>query len=68
MPDPIQKIALSRYAAQALAARPELAAEVDGACAARAPFSAAEMARALQGSDSGPPVGVGVVLGYRFGI
>ncbi|MEK6244167.1 MAG: hypothetical protein AABM33_06665, partial [Pseudomonadota bacterium] len=52
MPDPIRKIALSRYAAQALAARPELANETDPARAAREPFSAAEMAQALVGSDS----------------
>ncbi len=49
MPDLIRKITLSRYASQALAARPELAAEVDPA---RAAFSADEMAQALQGSDS----------------
>ena len=49
MPDPIRKIALSRYAAQVLAAHPELAEEVDPA---RAPFSAAEMAQALRGSES----------------
>jgi glutamate-ammonia-ligase adenylyltransferase len=52
MPDPIRKIALSRYAAQALAARPDLAHETDLAHAARQPFSAAEMAQALRGSDS----------------
>jgi|CXWL01.1.fsa_nt_gi glutamate-ammonia-ligase adenylyltransferase len=52
MPDPIRKITLSRYAAQALAARPELLAEVDLERAAGAPFSAAEMAQALLGSDS----------------
>ena len=52
MPDPIQKTALSRYAAQRLAAHPGLAAEVDAARDARAPFSAAEIARALQGARS----------------
>src|SRR6185436_2475989 len=52
MPDPIRKITLSRYAAQALAARPELAAEVDPAGAAALPFGAGEMAQALLGSDS----------------
>ena len=52
MPDPIRKIDLSRYAAQALAARPELERETDPAQAAREAFSAAEMARALRGSDS----------------
>ena len=51
MPDLIRKIALSRYAAQALAARPELARETDPAGAAGAPFSAADMAQALAGSD-----------------
>jgi glutamate-ammonia-ligase adenylyltransferase len=52
MPDPIRKITLSRYAVQALAAHPELAGETDPARAAQAPFSAAEMAQALSGSDS----------------
>ena len=52
MPDPIRKITLSRYAAQALVARPELASEVDLERAAGAPFSAAEMAQAFLGSDS----------------
>ena len=52
MPDPIRKITLSRYATQALAARPELALETDLARAGGEPFSAAEMARALTGSDS----------------
>jgi len=50
MPDPIRKIALSRHAVQRLAAHPELATEADVARAARAPFSADEMARALAGS------------------
>ena len=49
MPDPIRKIALSRYAAQRLAADPDFAADAD---AARAPFSAAEIARALEGARS----------------
>jgi glutamate-ammonia-ligase adenylyltransferase len=49
MPDPIRKIALSRYAAARLAARPELAAEVDLEHAASKPFSAAELNNALQG-------------------
>src|SRR5258706_6003718 len=52
MPDPIRKTALSRYASQALASDPELAREVDPASAARAPFSATEMAQALSASDS----------------
>jgi glutamate-ammonia-ligase adenylyltransferase len=52
MPDPIRKIVLSRYAAQLLAAHPALAEEADPARAACAPFSAAEMAQALHGSDS----------------
>src|SRR3990172_8506357 len=52
MPDPIRKIAFSRYAAQRLAANPELAAEVDATRDARAPFSAAEIARALEGARS----------------
>src|SRR5574341_1375615 len=43
MPEPIGKIALSRYAERALAARPELAAELDAA----APFSRDEIAAAL---------------------
>jgi glutamate-ammonia-ligase adenylyltransferase len=47
MPDPIRKIALSRAAAQALAAAPELAREMDLTGAARERFSAGEMARAL---------------------
>src|SRR5687768_11042106 len=52
MPDPIRKIDLSRYALQLLAAHPGLRAEVDLAGAARAPFGADEMARALTGSDN----------------
>src|SRR4029079_1153042 len=52
MPDPIRKIALSRYASQLLAAHPELAQEIDPARGAAAPFSTAEMAAALAGSDS----------------
>jgi glutamate-ammonia-ligase adenylyltransferase len=52
MPDPIRKITLSRYAGQALSARPELAPEADPAHGARAPFSAAEMAQALQEFDN----------------
>ena len=51
MPDPIRKIALSRHALQRIAARPELAAEADVTGAARAPFSAAEMALALAGAQ-----------------
>jgi glutamate-ammonia-ligase adenylyltransferase len=46
MPDPIRKIALSRYAQGLLAARPELRAEL----AAREPFAPAEIARALDGA------------------
>jgi len=49
MPDPIRKIALSRYALQALGAHPELAAETDLSAGARTPFSAGEMALALAG-------------------
>jgi [glutamine synthetase] adenylyltransferase / [glutamine synthetase]-adenylyl-L-tyrosine phosphorylase len=52
MPDPIRKIALSRYAAQAIAARPELARETDPERDARQRFGVAEIARALSGSDS----------------
>jgi glutamate-ammonia-ligase adenylyltransferase len=52
MPDPIRKIALSRHAAQRLAAHPELAAEADVERAAHEPFSTAEMARALAGAQS----------------
>jgi len=51
MPDPIQKITLSRYAMQALSAHPELAVELDAARAARAPFGADEIVQALR--DSG---------------
>ena len=47
MPDPIRKIALSRYAAERLAAHPELAAEV---AATRAAFDAGEIAAALEGA------------------
>ncbi len=50
MPDPIRKIALSRYAAQRLAARPEFAAQVDLERAAAAPFSREEIGSALEGS------------------
>src|SRR5713101_3262975 len=46
MPEPIQEIAYSRYAARLLAARPELAAEL----VAAAPFGRAEMAQALAGA------------------
>ena len=52
MPDLIRKIALSRHASQALAARPALAAEVDPARAAGAPFNSGEMEQALLGSES----------------
>jgi glutamate-ammonia-ligase adenylyltransferase len=44
MPEPIQKIALSRYAAQVLAAHPQLKAELEEP----APFSRAEMVSALE--------------------
>jgi len=47
MPDPIRKIDLSRAAARLLAAQPALAAELDAAAPA---FSAAEIARALEGA------------------
>jgi glutamate-ammonia-ligase adenylyltransferase len=47
MPDPIRKIDLSRAAAQWLAAQPALAAELDAAAPA---FSAADIARALEGA------------------
>jgi len=43
MPEPIKEIALSRYAARLLAARPELAAEI----VSPLPFGRQEMARAL---------------------
>jgi glutamate-ammonia-ligase adenylyltransferase len=46
MPDPIQKIELSRAGGRLLAARPELAAEL----AAPGPFTAAEIAAALAGA------------------
>jgi [glutamine synthetase] adenylyltransferase / [glutamine synthetase]-adenylyl-L-tyrosine phosphorylase len=46
MPDAIGKIALSRFAARTLAARPELAAELR----LPAPFSRADMALALDGA------------------
>jgi glutamate-ammonia-ligase adenylyltransferase len=46
MPDPIGKIGLSRFARQALAAHPGLAAELEAA----APFARAEMAAALEGA------------------
>ena len=49
MPDPIRKIAFSRYAAERLAAHPEFAAEVDLERAAREAFSAAAMGDALAG-------------------
>ena len=49
MPDPIRKIALSRYAQQRLAARPELADEMDLTRAARDPFDAAQIEAALAG-------------------
>ena len=52
MPDLILKIALSRHASQALAARPALATEVDPARAAGKPFSGDEMEQALLGSES----------------
>jgi [glutamine synthetase] adenylyltransferase / [glutamine synthetase]-adenylyl-L-tyrosine phosphorylase len=50
MPDPIRKIALSRCAAQRLAAHPEWAAEVELERAAGQAFSAAAMDNALAGS------------------
>ncbi|HLE66679.1 MAG TPA: bifunctional [glutamate--ammonia ligase]-adenylyl-L-tyrosine phosphorylase/[glutamate--ammonia-ligase] adenylyltransferase, partial [Burkholderiales bacterium] len=46
MPDPIQKITLSRVASRLLAARPELAAELDAAN----PFPIQEIERALAGA------------------
>lgn len=46
MPDPIGKIALSRYAVRALAAQPALAGELR----APAPFTRDEMASALEGA------------------
>ena len=46
MPDPIGKIALSRYAERALAAHPALAGEL----LAAAPFTRPEMAAALEGA------------------
>src|SRR6476661_705386 len=50
MPDPIRKIALSRYAVQRLAAHPEFAAEVDLEHAAGQPFSNVAIRNALAGS------------------
>ena len=47
MPDPIRKIALSRYAGERLAARPELASEVDLDRAAAQAFQPSEMRAAL---------------------
>jgi glutamate-ammonia-ligase adenylyltransferase len=52
MPDPIRKIALSRYAAQRLAAHPEFAAEVDLERAAGQPFSSVAIRNALAGSHA----------------
>jgi glutamate-ammonia-ligase adenylyltransferase len=49
MPDPIRKIALSRYAQERLAAQPDLAIEVDLERAARQAFTAAAMQEALAG-------------------
>jgi glutamate-ammonia-ligase adenylyltransferase len=46
MPDPIQKISLSRYAVATLEAHPRLVAEL----ASPAPFARAEMAHELEGS------------------
>jgi glutamate-ammonia-ligase adenylyltransferase len=48
MSDPLGELGRSRYAARALAARPELAAELERP----APFPRAEMQAALQGADS----------------
>jgi len=48
MPEPIQEISLSRYAAQRLAARPEWAAEL----ADPAPFARAEMDAALAAASA----------------
>ncbi len=48
MPDPIQEISLSRYAARILAAHPALAVEL----ADPAPFTRAEMAGALEGAGA----------------
>src|SRR5688572_3200248 len=50
MPDPIRKIALSRYASQGLAAHPEWAVEVELEHAAAQAFSASAMDNALAGS------------------
>src|SRR5258706_1048159 len=50
MPDPIRKIALSRYAVQRLAAHPEFAAEVNLEHAAGQPFSGVAIRNALAGS------------------
>jgi glutamate-ammonia-ligase adenylyltransferase len=47
MPDPIRKIALSRYAGRLLAARPEMTLEAETA----QPFRAGEIARALAGAE-----------------
>ena len=50
MPDPIRKIALSRYAAERFAARPELAAEADLERGGARPFRELEMINALEGA------------------
>jgi len=48
MPDPIRKIAHSRYAERLLAAHPELACEIE----APRPFAREEIERALEGSEA----------------
>ena len=58
MPDPIRKITLSRYAAERLAARPELAPEVDMERAGARSFGAAEMRAALAGVAAGDEKGL----------
>jgi len=52
MPDPIRKIALSRFARQRLAARPDLTADITLDAAAAHPFGVDEMRAALAGAAS----------------
>ena len=47
MPDPIQKLYLSRYATTLLSAQPNLAGELEAALRANAPFTPEDMAAAL---------------------
>jgi hypothetical protein len=58
MSDPIKEISLSRYAAECLAAHPELSAEL----ASPQPFERAEMLRALADAGAGRQARAGVRL------